>query len=464
MSSSSATHPGLCETLGVLGWNDLDPLLLGALATEAPVLLLGGHGTAKTLLVERVARALGEEFRHYNASLVNYDDLVGIPLPTDDGDLRFVGTRGAIWGAGFVFFDEVNRCRPDLQNKLFPVVHEKRLAGTDLEDLRYRWAAMNPPSGGDGGYLGTELLDVALADRFPVIARVPEWAQLARVDRERIASGECDAARPDAGAVVTALLGRTREELLVLEAVHREPVAAYTVVLADLLAQSGIHLSARRVRMLTRSVLATMAAGVALGRTDEPQHLAELAVRSGIPQLTEPTPPDLGKIIAAHVQAWDIAVSQRDPFKRRLLEEPDAVRRVRLGLDLEAPDDVLATLVIGALSSRPAESQKIALAVVLSRALATRDLTPAAWSAIAEKTKGVLTPRTTTTMEAPGPRLESWRSTVSILSREKQRNALAVLEEAFLTGCGPENLAAGPEPEKLLGEFRGHLATFEVHA
>ena len=461
MSDPNVNRPGLCEMLGVLGWADLDPLLLGALATEAPVLLLGSHGTAKTLLVERVACALDEEFRHYNASLVNYDDLVGIPLPTDDGGLRFVGTRGAIWGAGFVFFDEVNRCRPDLQNKLFPIVHEKRIAGTNLDDLRYRWAAMNPPS---GGYLGAEMLDIALADRFPVIARVPEWAQLSRTDRERIASGECDEPHPDAATIVTALLDRTREELLILEAVHREPVAAYTVVLADLLAQSGIHLSARRVRMLTRSVLATMASSVALGRTDDPQHLAELAVRCGIPQFTEPTPPDLGKIIAAHVQAWDVAVSQRDPIKRRLLEEPDAVTRVKLGLDLGALDDVLATLVIGAISSRPAESQKIALAVVLSRALATRDLTPAAWSVIAEKTKGVLTPHTATTMEAPGSRLESWRSTVSVLSREKQRNALGVLEEAFLIGCGPENLPTGPEPEKLLGEFRSHLATFGVHA
>ena len=238
MSGPNVNRPGLCEMLGVLGWADLDPLLLGALATEAPVLLLGSHGTAKTLLVERVACALDEEFRHYNASLVNYDDLVGIPLPTDDGGLRFVGTRGAIWGAGFVFFDEVNRCRPDLQNKLFPIVHEKRIAGTNLDDLRYRWAAMNPPS---GGYLGAEMLDIALADRFPVIARVPEWAQLSRTDRERIASGECDEPHPDAAAIVIALLDRIREEILILEAVHREPVAAYTVVLADLLAQSGIR-------------------------------------------------------------------------------------------------------------------------------------------------------------------------------------------------------------------------------
>ena len=113
------------------------------------MLLVGEHGTAKTMLVERLAAALGLAFRHYNASLVNYDDLVGIPMPDERGGLRFVGTPGAIWDAEFVFFDEVDRCRPDLQNKLFPIVHERRVAGVGLPRLRHRWAAMNPPSPDD---------------------------------------------------------------------------------------------------------------------------------------------------------------------------------------------------------------------------------------------------------------------------------------------------------------------------
>src|SRR5207302_3208266 len=117
----SADRAGLTGELGVVGWAALDPVLLAALALEAPVLLVGPHGTAKSMVVERVAAALGLPFRHYNASLLNYDDLVGIPLPDEDGTgLRFVSTGGAIWGAGFAFFDEISRCRPALANKLFP--------------------------------------------------------------------------------------------------------------------------------------------------------------------------------------------------------------------------------------------------------------------------------------------------------------------------------------------------------
>ena len=176
----------------MVGWGHLDPVLLAALALEAPVLLVGEHGTAKTMLVERLAPALGLELRHYNASLLNYDDLVGIPMPDDNGGLRFVGTPGAVWDAEFVFFDEVNRCRPDLQNKLFPIVHERRVAGVALPKLRHRWAAMNPPAATDdvlGGYLGAEVLDAALADRFWFVVRVPGWESLRRDDRERLAAG-----------------------------------------------------------------------------------------------------------------------------------------------------------------------------------------------------------------------------------------------------------------------------------
>ncbi|MEI7761467.1 MAG: AAA family ATPase, partial [Thermoleophilia bacterium] len=53
----------LTASLGVVGWERLDAVLLAALATEAPLLLVGAHGTAKTLVAERVAAALGLEFR-----------------------------------------------------------------------------------------------------------------------------------------------------------------------------------------------------------------------------------------------------------------------------------------------------------------------------------------------------------------------------------------------------------------
>ena len=140
----------LAKPLGLLGWDELESVLLAALATCEPLLLIGKHGTAKSFLLERLAQALGLTYRFYNASLVNYDDLVGIPVPdAQQTSLRYISTPTAIWDAEVVFIDELNRTRPDLQNKLFSIIHEKRVQGVRLERLRYRWAAMNPPPSDD---------------------------------------------------------------------------------------------------------------------------------------------------------------------------------------------------------------------------------------------------------------------------------------------------------------------------
>src|SRR5687768_1118037 len=95
--SPPSPSPSLSESLGIRGWEYLDPILLASLATETPVLLIGPHGTAKSMIVERLALALDIEFRHYNASLINYDDLVGIPMPEEDMErLKFISTPGSV--------------------------------------------------------------------------------------------------------------------------------------------------------------------------------------------------------------------------------------------------------------------------------------------------------------------------------------------------------------------------------
>src|SRR3546814_572487 len=77
-------HTNPFARLGLQGFEGIAPVLIAALAIEEPLLLIGPHGTAKSLLLNRVASALGLEFRHYNASLLNFDDLVGFPVPGRD--------------------------------------------------------------------------------------------------------------------------------------------------------------------------------------------------------------------------------------------------------------------------------------------------------------------------------------------------------------------------------------------
>ena len=126
-STDKPRPTGLLQGLGLIGLSSIEAPVLAALATEEPLLLIGPHGTAKSLMLTRIAAALGLAFRHYNASLLNFDDLVGFPLPGKDGRLEYMTTPAAVWGAGAVIFDEISRCRPDIQNKLFPIIHERRV-------------------------------------------------------------------------------------------------------------------------------------------------------------------------------------------------------------------------------------------------------------------------------------------------------------------------------------------------
>ena len=137
-------HRSALNLLGIVGWRHIEPCVIAALVTEAPILLIGKHGTAKSLLLERLAEALNLNFRHYNASTLNFDDLVGFPIP-EDNSIKYLRTPLDAWEAEVLFVDEISRCRVDMQNRLFPIIHEKKMQGQKLQKLRYRWSAMNPP-------------------------------------------------------------------------------------------------------------------------------------------------------------------------------------------------------------------------------------------------------------------------------------------------------------------------------
>ena len=319
-------------------------------------------------------------------------------MPDDAGGLRFVGTPGAVWGAAFVFFDEVNRCRPDLQNKLFPIVHERRVAGIDLPELRHRWAAMNPPPADEdptGGYLGAEPLDAALADRFWFVVRVPGWAELARRDREALARRH---QRRRSGP----RLGRRARRPCRLRA-RRSRSGADTLVGSlrgdgDRTAAPrrhgpepapGAHAGAVGRRRARRGRSPGSAAAVEGGGG---AHLVQRLAPVGRSR----RPPSAATVIAAHVQAWEVTVDELDPVRRAVLEEPDPVQRIRLGLDHRVDEPTLARLVTGALAAQPTDAHRLGLATVLTRALAEHDLTPAAWAPLADWGGRALRPGTHT--------------------------------------------------------------------
>ncbi|MAU11229.1 MAG: hypothetical protein CL607_15520 [Anaerolineaceae bacterium] len=441
--------------LDIEGWSQLDPILLAALATDAPLLLIGPHGTGKTLLVERLAKAMNNDFRHYNASLLNYDDLVGVPMPDETGQsLRFITTPGAIWNAEFVFFDEISRCRPDLQNKLFPIIHERRVVGIQLENLRFRWAAMNPPSPDDASfdpnvgdlYLGSEPLDPALTDRFPFIVTVPNWGDLTEHDRRQILKQNLlpaygNGTQATAPGTIQELVTACQQQIQQVKEDFGDWITEYILVAMDVLEKASLRQSPRRARMLAHNIIAIHAARQILGHSDVAiETSAELALLNGLPQIATEVPPPPSKIIAIHRQTHEIVVKLDDEDWRTVLREPDAVQRVIIADDLGFNDEDLSQLITQALSDTKSEARRAGLATAMFLAFQhQRTLTPAAWEALIALAGDVLTPGVkTSSVSGHASDRKTWEAIQKWVIRRRRQKGLARLESNYVLAGYPK--------------------------
>ncbi len=468
---------GITRSLGIQGWGHLDPVLLAALATQSPLLLVGPHGTAKSLLIERIAGALGLSMRHYNASLLNYDDLVGIPIPEEgNNSLKFIATPGSIWDAEFVFFDEISRCRPDLQNKMFPIIHERRIAGIQLDCLQHRWAAMNPPAPDELDsknqsvtyYLGSEALDPALTDRFPFVVPVPDWKQLSKEDRRRLVSRQDenghgnhdtgnDLLLPELVQQCAELIPRVEEEL-------SEWISDYIVLVVDLLEKAQLPQSPRRAGMLARSVVALHAARMVLeGDGSELQDSAEIALGFGLPQNASEVPPSVATVVAVHKQAWEIADLMENDAWRQVLEEPDAIQRVILADELEFSDVDISRLITQALGAQTSDARRMGLGVAMFLAFRERrNLAPAAWEPLAQFAARVMEPRPMWTIIRPGGDAVAWQEIKDwITSEDIVDSVMSRLERNFVLGGFPD-MWRRENWREALGRFTTDLALFDI--
>ncbi|KPJ74503.1 MAG: hypothetical protein AMJ54_16990 [Deltaproteobacteria bacterium SG8_13] len=336
----------LTPKLGIHGLENLDAAILAALATESTLLLIGPHGSAKTLLARRVAETLGCSFRHYNTSLLNYDDLVGYPMPDQENrTLNFIQTPGTIWNAEFILFDEISRARPEIQNKVFPIVHEHRVQGIELQHLSHCWAAMNPPSDGedahDAIYFGSWSLDAALADRFRFILRVPGFDELQEKEREEILlNGDGKKGRP----ALKTWIGSVRKKLNAADETDRRWAVRYLSAMVPLLEKAELPISGRRARYLFENILALQAAERVLGERSELGDVALRAVFAGLPHSASGKTVEHGKILLAHKQAVLDAGAGSDSIISKIRRIKDPVKRAEVALR-EKPDRPLQTQI-----------------------------------------------------------------------------------------------------------------------
>jgi MoxR-like ATPase len=318
--------------LGVYGFERYEAAVFAALVSEDPLLLVGRSGTGKTFLLNTLSEALGLEHRHYNASLVSFDDLVGFPYPDEaQAGVRFLETPATVWGAESVLIDEISRCKPEHQNRLFSLVHERRLQGLPLERLRYRWAAMNPCSTDQSGgeeYAGSEPLDPALADRFALIVPAADWNDLDERQRSAIVAPAGEGCVTPVHAALRAAVGRWRERFL--ERIRECPteVVAYTIAAVSALNGAGARISPRRARLLARSLVA---ATVVTGRATSA--LFRSILECSVPHATWGQAVEDSVVAAAHRVAWDASRPCDGAWIHRFLAEPLLDRKLALLLE-----------------------------------------------------------------------------------------------------------------------------------
>jgi MoxR-like ATPase len=403
----------------------VEPVILAALIQQDPMLLIGPHGTGKSYLLNRLAASLRLQHRHYNASLLNFDDLVGYPLPNGSGGLDYIQTPASIWGAQSVFIDEISRCRPEVQNKLFSIIHERCVQGLPLLDLVYRWSAMNPSAADDGDspYAGSEPLDRALADRFAFVLDIPDWHRLGQEAQEHLiltADTPLDSAAAArlAAALETGrrMAARIRESLAAV-------LARYVRIVCALLRQANLVLSPRRAVMLLRNIAGVHAARLLDSADADAAASAFLALRHSLPQRATGEAVNETSVLAAHKEAWKSAGVSKDSPIHVLMAEPDPLHRalaaVRCGSlgkreFSTVVSDCLAALAPGARHALAAHLFESGAAGRLVAAVAEQ---AAEWCAVTANPQSI-----NETVHAGGPRHQVWKQVLSQLARLDQND------------------------------------------
>lgn len=356
----------LLRPLGVYGYDPVEPVILASLVTGDPLLLVGAAGTGKTFLLNSLSEAMGLVHRHYNASLVSFDDLVGFPHPLPDGSgIRYLETPATLWGAESVLVDELSRCRPEHQNRFFSLIHERRLQGIPLERLRYRWAAMNPPALDDGtGYAGCEPLDPALADRFAFVVTVADWKDLPESDRRAVTDPRGDGRVSRDGGNLTRFLEAARARFAAGLAEPDPRVLEYARWVTTALLDARIRFSPRRARQLARN-LTGLGAVTGLGL----EARLRLGLRWSLPQRATGEAFEDAAVDAAHQAAWGaLALDATEHWLAGFHRLPGLARKAE-SLLRECPDPDTGAVAVAQLVAHHPPPEQLAFALAVFPAL-----------------------------------------------------------------------------------------------
>tara|TARA_Y100000310_G_C20605694_1_gene775354 strand:- start:283 stop:1350 length:1068 start_codon:yes stop_codon:yes gene_type:complete len=148
------------------------------LKSRKPLMLRGGHGKGKSELIHELAESMGLQVVERRTSQMTEGDTIGLPY-TDGNCTSF---RPMDWfmecceNPRILFFDEIDRCIPEVAQAIFEITDSRKLNGNYLHEDTLIIAAVN--GGEHGSQYQVRDMDPAELDRwtvFDVEPTVEDW-------------------------------------------------------------------------------------------------------------------------------------------------------------------------------------------------------------------------------------------------------------------------------------------------
>ena len=249
------------KNIGVLGFDPLEKVILAALVTEEPILIIGRPGTDKANLLVYISQALGLSFKKVNAAMTSKLEITGMSVVKDNDDkITFISAPYSVWKKQALVFDLLNEAKPICMSVISSILFEKQINGYPMETLQYRWATMENTDLFNSDMTAFKrrniYLEEELVENFAFIIEAPTWDNFSVEEKlEGFISGFTHPVKElnnELIAFISKLKPLYEEQLLF----PKPKLAAYACLVTSLLNEGGVYVSVQRSLQLLRNLVA----------------------------------------------------------------------------------------------------------------------------------------------------------------------------------------------------------------
>ena len=249
------------KNIGVLGFDPLEKVILAALVTEEPILIIGRPGTDKANLLVYISQALGLSCKKVNAAMTSKLEITGMPVVKDNDDkITFISAPYSVWKKQALVFDLLNEAKPICMSVISSILFEKQINGYPMETLQYRWATMENTDLFNSDMTAFKrrniYLEEELVENFAFIIEAPTWDHFSVEEKlEGFIAGFTHPVKElnnELIAFISKLKPLYEEQLLF----PKPKLAAYACLVTSLLNEGGVYVSVQRSLQLLRNLVA----------------------------------------------------------------------------------------------------------------------------------------------------------------------------------------------------------------